>query len=123
VRLLVVDDDYGVLDAIKEVLEDEGYEVSLAADGLEALKELRVGQRPCMILLDLMMPVMNGWDFRQEQLRDEILASIPTIIITADGRADQKSADLKTDGFLKKPVNPDHLMAVVEKHCGKSSLA
>jgi CheY-like chemotaxis protein len=123
VRLLVVDDDYGVLDAIKEVLEDEGYEVSLAADGLEALKELRLGQRPCMILLDLMMPVMNGWDFRQEQLRDEILASIPTIIITADGRADQKSADLKTDGFLKKPVNPDQLMAVVEKHCGKSSLA
>jgi CheY-like chemotaxis protein len=123
VRLLVVDDDYGVLDAIKEVLEDEGYEVSLAADGLEALKELRLGQRPCMILLDLMMPVMNGWDFRQEQLRDEILASIPTIIITADGRADQKSAELKTDGFLKKPVNPDQLMAVVEKHCGKSSPA
>ena len=122
-RLLVVDDDYGVLDAIKEVLEDEGYEVSLAADGLEALKELRLGQRPCIILLDLMMPVMNGWDFRQEQLRDEILASIPTIVITADGRADQKSADLKTDGFLRKPVHPDQLIAVVEKHCGKSSPA
>jgi len=116
-RVLVIDDDYAVLDAIKEVLEDEGYEVSLAANGLEGLKELRRGNRPCVILLDLMMPVMNGWEFRQEQLQDQSFAAIPTIIVTAHTRADESSRELEASGCLQKPAQPEQLLAAVGRFC------
>jgi CheY-like chemotaxis protein len=116
-RVLVVDDDYAVLDAIKEVLEDEGYEVSLAANGLEALKELRRGDRPCVILLDLMMPVMNGWEFRREQLLDQALAAIPTVIVTAHNRPDESTEELMASACLRKPAQPDQLLATVQKYC------
>ena len=116
-RVLVVDDDYAVLDAMKDVLEDEGYEVTLAANGLEALKELHRGARPCLILLDLMMPVMNGWEFRREQLQDSDLASIPTILITAHTRADENTTELKASGFLRKPAQPKLLLDTVGRYC------
>ncbi|HKA35807.1 MAG TPA: response regulator [Thermoanaerobaculia bacterium] len=116
-KVLVVDDDYAVLDAIKDVLEDEGYEVTLAANGLEALKELRRGDRPCLILLDLMMPVMNGWEFRREQLQDTTLAGIPTILITAHSRADENTTELKASGFLRKPAQPNTLLETVGRYC------
>ena len=116
-RVLVVDDDYAVLDAMKDVLEDEGYEVTLAANGLEALKELRRGDRPCLILLDLMMPVMNGWEFRREQLQDTTLAAIPTILITAHSRADENTIELKASGFIRKPAQPNLLLETVGRYC------
>jgi CheY-like chemotaxis protein len=117
VKVLVVDDDYAVLDSIRDVLEDEGYEVLLAANGLEALKELRKGTRPCLILLDLMMPVMNGWEFREEQLQDGGLAAIPTIIVTAHNRAEESAAELKAASCIRKPVRPETLLKTVEKYC------
>ena len=116
-KILVVDDDYAVLDAMRDVLEDEGYEVSVAANGLEALKALRSGERPCVILLDLMMPVMNGWEFRQEQLQDLALAAIPTVIVTADGRARESTEELRAVSCIRKPVTPDELLSTVEKYC------
>ena len=116
-KVLVIDDDYAVLDAIKDVLEDEGYDVVLAANGLEALKELRRGDRPCLILLDLMMPVMNGWEFRREQLEDSTLAEIPTILITAHTRADENTTELKASGFLRKPAAPNALLETVGRYC------
>jgi CheY-like chemotaxis protein len=115
--VLVVDDDYAVLDSMKDVLEDEGYEVLLAANGLEALKELRRGVRPDVILLDLMMPVMNGWEFRKEQLQDGSLAAIPTIIITAHNRAEESAAELKAASCIRKPVRPDTLLEAIGKFC------
>jgi CheY-like chemotaxis protein len=116
-RVLVVDDDYAVLDAITDVLEDEGYEVIVAANGLEALKELRRGNLPCVILLDLMMPVMNGWEFRREQLQDENLAMIPTIIVTAHNRADENTEELRASGCIRKPAQPRLLLEVIGKYC------
>ena len=116
-KVLIVDDDYSVLDAVRETLEDEGYEVSIAANGLEALKDLREGGRPCLILLDLMMPVMNGWEFRREQLSDSLLASIPTVIVTAyvgpipDGLGEAPK--------VRKPVKPEQLISLVETYCPK----
>ena len=65
--ILIVDDDPDIRDSLKEVLEDEGYEVNGVANGREALDYLRKSPRPCVILLDLMMPVMDGWQFRKEQ--------------------------------------------------------
>src|SRR6266508_6674811 len=114
-KVLVVDDDYAVLDAFKDVLEDEGYEVSLAANGLEALKELRRGDRPCVILLDLMMPVMNGWEFRREQLQDQSLAGIPTILVTAHNRPDENTEELMASDCIRKPAQPRQLLETVGK--------
>ena len=116
-KVLVVDDDYAVLDALKDILEDEGYEVSLAANGLEALKELRRGFQPCVILLDLMMPVMNGWEFREEQLQEPNLARIPTVLVTAHSRAEEAAVELRAVSCIQKPVQPEKLLAVVGQHC------
>jgi CheY-like chemotaxis protein len=115
-KVLVVDDDYAVLDAMKDVLEDEGYEVCLAANGLEALKELRKNGI-CVILLDLMMPVMNGWEFRQQQLEDRELAGIPTVIITAHNRPVENAQQLGIKHFISKPVKPELLIAAVGQYC------
>ena len=83
--ILVVDDDASIRAAMRELLETEGYDVTEAANGLAALGKLRAGLRPAVILLDLMMPVMDGWDLRTEQLRDPELAAIPVLIVTAAG--------------------------------------
>ena len=77
--ILVVDDDPDIRDSLREVLEDEGYGTSCVANGREALDFLRSGKRPCVILLDLMMPVMDGWQFLEEQKRDPALAAIPVL--------------------------------------------
>jgi CheY-like chemotaxis protein len=81
--VLVVDDDQPLREAVVEALEEEGLAVSCCAHGLAALSALRAGLRPDVILLDLMMPVMDGWAFREEQLRDPALASIPVVVLTA----------------------------------------
>src|SRR5262245_23155992 len=83
--VLVVDDDEEIRNALTEFLSDEGYGVVSASNGREALASLREGVHPSVILLDLMMPVMDGWDFRAEQLRDPGLRDIPVVVITATG--------------------------------------
>ncbi len=116
--VLVVDDDYAIRDSLSQILEDEGYQVSAAASGLDALGILRDKPNPpCLILLDLAMPIMDGWEFRKSQLSDERLKSIPVIVLTADGRARQKAADLDADGFMEKPVRFADLIEIVERYC------
>jgi CheY-like chemotaxis protein len=83
--VLIVDDEPGVVSGLAELLESEGYEVATASDGVDALDQLRRGLRPSAILLDLMMPRMDGWDFRHEQMKDDELKEIPIIILTAAG--------------------------------------
>src|SRR5262245_34540626 len=100
-RVLVVDDDEMIQESIREVLHDEGYDVALAQNGVEALAKLRAGPRPSVILLDLMMPVMDGWQFRSEQKKDGTLAAIPVIVITAAGSAVRSS--IEADEFMTKP--------------------
>jgi CheY-like chemotaxis protein len=118
-RILVVDDDYDMQDAISESLEIEGHETTCVSNGREALDYLRDGERVCVILLDLMMPVMNGWEFRERQLQNSELASIPVVVVTADGNADEKARKLSADGFLRKPLRAEELLSTVEKFCGK----
>jgi len=92
-NILLVEDDEIVRRAIQMVLEWEGYRVQCANNGQEALDVLRSGQRqPCLILLDIMMPVLDGEQFRQEQLRDPSLASIPVIVVSAASFAEAVSA-------------------------------
>lgn len=109
-RVLVVEDDEGIRDALCDLLESEGFDVSSAVHGRDALEKLRNsdGQRPDVILLDLMMPVMDGWAFRSEQQRDPKLADIPVVVITASRQADL--ASLRPRAFLKKPIDFDELL-------------
>src|SRR3954463_5759528 len=83
--ILIIDDDPPILSGLSEFLQAEGYNVVVAGHGRAALDQLRRGLRPCVIVLDLMMPVMDGWDFRREQLKDAELREIPVIVITAAG--------------------------------------
>ncbi|WP_437511764.1 response regulator [Sorangium sp. So ce1099] len=115
-RILVVDDDPDIRETLAELLQEEGYAVSSAAHGGEALCALRTDPRPGLILLDLMMPIMDGWQFRAEQKKDPELASIPVVIISATGR-DEFVSSLGAAQFLKKPINLEQLLAAVEQHC------
>jgi CheY-like chemotaxis protein len=115
-RVLIVEDNEVTRDVMALILESEGYQVSTAADGRRALEWLRGGQRPCLILLDLMMPVMDGWQFREEQRRDRALADIPVVVCTAAGEAAKQEA-MGAAELLNKPVEADNLLAAVRRHC------
>jgi CheY-like chemotaxis protein len=113
--VLVVEDDAAISRAIVQVLEDEGYAVRTAADGRAALAALQAPgvPFPCVILLDLMMPVMDGWTFRKAQLGDPTLAHIPVVLLTAGGHADAKNELTRASGVLRKPVDLSQLLAAV----------
>jgi CheY-like chemotaxis protein len=119
-RVLIVEDNEVTRDVMSLILESDGYQVSTAANGRSALERLRGGERPCVILLDLMMPVMDGWQFREEQRRDGTLADIPVVVCTAAGETAQNSA-LGAAELLSKPVETDDLLAAVRRQCDGSS--
>jgi CheY-like chemotaxis protein len=115
--ILIVEDDADIREALAEILRDEGHEVQGAPNGQQALHVLRDGPLPALILLDLMMPVMNGWQFRQAQRQDPVLAPIPVVVISADGAALRESTLMGASGFLQKPIELDELLAVVARYC------
>ena len=116
--VLVVDDDAAIRSALTSMLQDEGFQVSTANDGAQALSYLRAGLRPCAIILDLMMPVMDGWDFRAVQRRDPTLATIPVIVVTAAGfRTDTIRQQLGAVDCVHKPPRPDVLLSAIHRHC------
>ena len=115
--VLLVEDDPDIRSTIVDVLELEGYRVVTARNGQDALEQLRALQPPCLILLDLMMPGMNGWEFRQEQVRSEELASIPVVILSGDGSIEQKAASLQVAGHLRKPVQLETLLETIQRYC------
>jgi CheY-like chemotaxis protein len=114
--VMAVDDDPDILLAFKDVLELEGYSVLLARGGREALELLRRGARPAVILLDLMMPDVSGWDFLERQLADASIASLPVVVVSGQGVSAQDVAALGVAGYLKKPVDLDHLLSTVERY-------
>jgi CheY-like chemotaxis protein len=114
--ILIVEDDFDIREALTQILEEEGYPVRGAANGKEALEVAASGPTPSLILLDLMMPVMNGWQFRAEQLQNPRLASVPVLVISADPHVQPKAATLGVAGLLKKPVSLDDLLAAVKTH-------
>ena len=115
--VLVVDDDQDICEVIQTVLELHGYRVVTACDGVAALARLRGGVDPCLTILDLMMPRMNGFEFREEQERDPALRSIPVMILSGDGRAEAKAIALGAEG-LRKPVELGVLLEAVARLCG-----
>ena len=103
-------------EALAAILEDASYRVLTAANGVEALRLLDQHEGRCdIILLDLMMPVMNGWDFRSNQLSDPRLADIPVLLMSAGARLAAAHDDLRAAGYLSKPVDPDEVIEQLER--------
>ncbi|WP_437533453.1 response regulator [Sorangium sp. So ce726] len=117
-RILVVEDDLDIRSILTQLLVFEGYDVEEAADGAEALALLRRDVPPALILLDLMMPIMDGWQLRAELQRDPALASIPVVIVSADVRVEQEASRLRVAGLLKKPLQIEPLLELVHSICG-----
>jgi CheY-like chemotaxis protein len=115
--VLVVDDDHAIRDTLADLLGDEGYQVITAMNGVDALTELRrLPERPCVILLDLMMPIMSGAQFYAELERDPALAEIPVVVISADGNVQQKAQRFGGE-YLAKPIRIETVLGAVERHC------
>jgi CheY-like chemotaxis protein len=113
-HVLLVEDDDDIRTDLAEILRIKGYAVQTAANGAEALDRLRDQHLPCLILLDLMMPVMDGWQFREVQLQDETLAQVPVVVLT--GVAEDTAA-LQAKKVMRKPVRLDDLMTTIRGYC------
>ncbi|MEO6212759.1 MAG: response regulator [Vicinamibacterales bacterium] len=110
-----MEDNDDVRDMMAVTLQLEGHQVVTAANGREALETLRHGASPCVILLDLMMPVMNGWEFRAALAADPALKDLPVVVISAAGREALEST--KAAAYLPKPIDIDTLLDVVCGFC------
>jgi CheY-like chemotaxis protein len=119
-EVLIVEDDTDLRQALSQILADEGYRVDGAEHGLHALEQLRDGCRPCVILLDLTMPVMNGWQFRDQQRQDPDLAEIPVVVISAGANLSEQIVPLGIQDYIRKPIQLGQLLATVQRYCGVS---
>jgi two-component system chemotaxis response regulator CheY len=114
--VLVVDDDPDALDVISTILEDAGYEVVCAANGREALKRLADREGRCdLILLDLLMPVMNGWDFRRRQRETPAFADIPVFLMSAGAHLAVVRDELQAAGCVAKPIDEAEILDLVKR--------
>lgn len=115
-NILLIEDDYGVRDALTLLLEEEGHSVQTAIHGQAALA-LLAGQAPLpqVILLDLSMPVMSGWEFRAAQQQDARLAQIPVVVLSADLSVAEKAKGITADAYVSKPVLIDDLLPILER--------
>ena len=114
--VLIVEDDRDTREMLGRFLELEGFHVQTAANGELALAVLQAEEPPSVIILDLMMPVMNGWQFRVAQQSDPNLSQIPVVVVTAAGVRDDIPA-INADGWLSKPVDFDRLLATIGPLC------
>jgi CheY-like chemotaxis protein len=110
-RILVVDDDLAICESLTEVLVDEGYTVETAADGALALQAMRRGPLPDLVLIDFMMPVLDGRQFRAIQRSDPMLASVPVILLTAVATGVELSREF--DDCLPKPLSLELLLGTI----------
>lgn len=111
-RVLIIDDEDGVRESLKELLEDEGFAVETAANGAEALATLQAGDPPCVVILDLIMPVMSGNELFARMQTDPRLSQVPVIISTSDPSRAPRGVPI-----LQKPLNLDRLLGTLRQHC------
>jgi len=110
--ILVVDDDVAATDSLTEILTGEGYTVTTAKNGKEALKHLRGASLPRLIILDLFMPEMDGWEFRREQLKDAKLRDIPVVVMTGAS----VYAGIDANVIVHKPLDVGRFISLVERY-------
>ena len=116
--VLVVEDDREQRETLCAMLDLEGYGHAEAANGQEALDYLKESRAPCLVLLDLEMPLMNGWEFRVNQLADERLSHIPVVLVTANDEGQSKRFP-GGEGFLCKPLKFEKLVTVLNRLCSR----
>lgn len=116
-RILLVEDSMDLQALLSELFKSEGYVLSQAYDGRQALDLLHSGQElPSVILLDVMMPVMDGIEFRQAQKQDPLIDKIPVVVMSADSNSQAKAKMLDVNEFIRKPIdNVDKLLEIVER--------
>jgi CheY-like chemotaxis protein len=116
--VLIVEDDADLREMMAQLLSLEGYKAETVPNGRAALEYLENGDVPEVILLDLMMPVMDGWEFRRRQCQDPRLAEVPVVVLSALDQA--RAADVGGAAFLKKPLDFDRLLELVRRYCQNS---
>ncbi|MBA2663728.1 MAG: response regulator [Bradymonadaceae bacterium] len=116
-RILIVEDDPDIRHALAMFLRFAGYETMTAANGQEAIDLLEDHAPPRLIILDLMMPVMDGWTFRQLQLTNSSLAEIPVVIVSGAANIPQEAVLLNACGYLVKPFTLEAVVETVKRHC------
>lgn len=114
-HILVVEDDLDIRGILTELLENSGYEVTEAVNGADALEKLKTDTSFNLILLDLMMPIMDGFEFRSQQKNDPRISKIPVVVMSADGQADEKTRRAEVNAYLKKPLDMHHFLATVAR--------
>jgi CheY-like chemotaxis protein len=121
--VLVVDDDDDLRESLQMALTASGYRVATASGGAEALAWMRTGHNvPCLVLLDLMMPGMDGFQVRTTMLGDPELASVPVVVITGAGvLVNQRAGDLHAADILRKPVGLSTLRGTIDRFCVKAT--
>jgi CheY-like chemotaxis protein len=124
-RILVVEDDDAIRGLVSELLRDDGYEVRQATNGLEALEQVRQ-TRPDLIVLDLMMPIMDGWEFVEQCRRKPCCREVPIVVTSASHDLPRTAEKLKSLGVrtcLAKPFDLDGLLALVERYAPSAPIA
>jgi len=117
-KVLLVEDDADLRESLIELLDSEGFDAVGAANGFEAVELLRQEPRPDLILLDLMMPVMNGWAFLKYRNEHPILSNVPVVVTTAWNEVPGEAEVIGVQGYLRKPLVPQEVVEIVHKHCG-----
>jgi len=113
--ILVIDDDIAIREALRDTLEDQGYRVAEAGNGVDALTYLRTHPAPALIFLDWNMAPMDAPEFMKELNKEPSFAGVPVVLVTADARAEDKAKTDRYDGYLTKPVDLDTLFSVAAR--------
>ena len=114
--ILLIEDDAALREALQRVLQERGYEVAVVEEGEAALAWLHRESRPSLILLDLRMPGLDGWDFLSRRRIDASLPAIPVVVMSGQLLGPERDSVLPADGFVKKPIDMDKLLAEVQRH-------
>ncbi len=117
-QVLIVEDDPELREGLASLLNEEGFSLERASNGLEAIELLQKGLRPRLILLDLTMPIVNGWEFRLYQQRDPELSSIPVVLITGGTYQRDELEWVRPAEVLSKPLDVNRLLTLARQHCG-----
>jgi CheY-like chemotaxis protein len=122
-RILIVEDDETIRESLVDFLGENGYEAVGAIHGRDALDKLRAtGATPCLIVLDLMMPVMDGETFREQQLQDPALCAIPTVVMSAYRELERRAAAVNALAYMTKPLHLDEFLQLVQRHCPSATV-